>query len=204
MREYVCALTFLKANQPGLPPIPFQIRRENFHIEWPDNETKLVDPSVVIMPSRADYDVIGMTSYLEEETRDVYGAGTVIQWQDEYVETVNLEIRASSRAERRAIMAGLETAFTPTEQMSGVRFKMPDYFGQLVCFVLNRREIMDDDASAKNRRRAQLEIQMRFNVVALVNYVSLQPIVKTNTDVDVDTGAAVDLSAGPDPEEAPP
>lgn len=194
MAAYVTAITFFKANKTGLPNIPFQIKLENFHIEWPDNEQDLVTPCAIVMPSRADYDVIGLNSYVEEETRDVYAPGTVLQWQDEYIETVNLEVRATSRAERRAMAAGIEIMFTPTEQMAGVRFRMPDYYQQLVCFELNRREIFDDESSAKGRRRAQFEILMRFNVVALVNYSPLTPVAKVNVDVDVDTQVPVAIS----------
>jgi hypothetical protein len=199
LREYVTELTFYRANQTGLPPIPFQIKPENFHIEWPDTEHELKMPSAVVMQSRGIYDVIGLVGYIQEETRDVFAPGTVVQWQAEYVETVNLEIRASTRAERRAIVAGLEIAISPTEQMSGIRFIMPAYFNQLVCFTLNKRENMDTSDAARYRRAVQLEIEMRFNIVALVNYAPLQPIVKTNTDVDQDTLLPVDLSVGPDP-----
>jgi len=197
LREYVCNLTFFLPMQKGAKPKPFKIEQNNFHIEWPDYETDLVFPSAIVVPSRARYDAIGLVSYVEETTRDVYKKGTVLQWQGEYVENIQLEVHASSRPERRSIIAGIETALTPTEQMYGLRFKMPDYFNELVCFTLNDRENIDDRMSALKRRRVQLGIEMRFNIVALVNYTQLIPQVVTNTDVAQPDQTVVDLQSDP-------
>lgn len=198
LRQYVTELTFYRAGDKGSPPVPFKILPANFHIEWPDGAQDMVTPSIVVRESpNATYNAIGLASYVEEETADAYQKGTVLQWQSEYNENINLEIWASSKAERRAILAGLETAFVPTEQMYGIRFQMPEYFDELVCFSLNKRRIIDDAGSGRNRRLAQLEVEMRFTVVALVNYVPLQPTIVVNTDVDMDTQVPVDL----DPED---
>jgi hypothetical protein len=203
LRDYVTNLTFYRFMGANVPPKPFQIPPSHFYIEWPDSTEDMVLPSMAIVHSRADYDVIGLVSYVEENTRDVYAPGTVLQWQAEYVETINLEIWTSKQSERRAIMAGLEVSFSPTEQMSGVRFMMPEYFNELVCFTMMRREIMDEPDSAKNRRKAQLELQMRFNIVTLVNYNEFAPVVKVNTDVDMDTQVPVTLVANPNAQLGP-
>ncbi len=192
LRKYICNLTFFRQMGAGQPNKAFSILPKNFFIEWPDSETDAVLPSVAVIPARAPYNVIGLVSYVEEDTIDVYGKGTIVQWQSEAVEKLNLEVRASSRAERRGILAGIEVAMSPTEQMSGLRFKMPEYFNQLVCFTLNSREVMDDAESAKNRRRAQFEIEMRYNVVALVNYVPMQ--FTADVAVDDDQGETIVLS----------
>lgn len=197
LRDYVTNLTFYRAMAQGQPPQAFQIDPANFHIEWPDSTVDMVAPSISVIHSRGRYDTIGLVSYVEEDTRDVYGQGTVLQWQMEYIETINLEINVSKKSERRAIIAGLEIAFSPTEQMSGLRFTMPEYFDELVCFVINKRELMDDGDSARNRRRAQIEIEMRHNIVALVNYVQIVPSLEVNVDIDQGTGIAVDLSQDP-------
>lgn len=200
LREYITNLVFFLPGSQGGSPIKFQIQEKNFHIEWPDGNTDLVFPAVVIIPARATYDVIGLVAYVEEATRDKYGIGTVLQWQGEYTETFQLEIQASSLPERRSMLAGIETALSPTEQMSGLRFRMPDYFNELVCFTLNDRENIDDPFAARNRRRAQLGIEMRFNIVALVNYLAFDPQVTTNTDIKQPDGTPVDLSADPNAE----
>jgi hypothetical protein len=193
LRDYTCALQFYRENKPGLPPIAFKIDPANFHIEWPDATQALVFPSIAIYTARADYNVIGLVSYVEEETRDVFALGTVVQWQAEYIETINVEIWAETKGQRRGMLAALETAFSPTEQMSGLRFDMPQYYNEKVCFTLMRRELMDTPDSARNRRSAQLEIEMRFNIIALVNYVPLIPQVAINVDVDQSDNTPIDI-----------
>ena len=197
LRAYVCALDFYRENAPGSAPIKFRIDPANFHIEWPDATQATVFPSIAIVPSRADYNAIGLVSYLEEDTRDVFAPGTVIQWQAEYIETFNLEVWAEKKGQRRGLLAALETSLSPTEQMSGIRFDMPEYFNEKVCFVLNRRELMDTADSSRNRRSAQLEIEMRFNIVALVNYVPLVPQIAINVDVDQSNNVDIDITTDP-------
>lgn len=190
LRDYITNLTFFRPM--GQAPVQaFQIDAKNFHIEWPDYIEDMKFPSVAIVHSRARYDVIGLVSYVEETTRNVYAKDTVLQWQSEYVEKIQLEIWTNKKAERRAILAGIETAMSPTEQMSGLRFQMKDYFNELVCFTLFDREIIDEPDSPKNRRRAQLGIEMRFNIVALVNAISMTPALITNTDYNESTGLAI-------------
>ncbi len=204
LRDYVCALVFYLPGEvtPGArkagPPIPFQVRPENFHIEWQRVEAdNFKMPCVVVEGSRGDYDAIGLVSYVEEETRDRYAPGTVLQWQAEYVETINLELWASEEPALRSMLAGIETAISPTEQMSGLRFRMPDYYDELVCFTLNRRENYGEADASKGRRRAQVEVEMRFNVVALVDALPLQVQTNVEVNVDNDTGLPIDLSPVP-------
>jgi hypothetical protein len=184
LAQYIAGLSFYLPQAPGNPPLAFQIPLANIYIEWPDSTEQMAFPSLAVVSSRADYNVIGLVSYVEEDTRDVFAPGTVVQWQAEYTETINLEIWCAKKAERRSILSGLETAISPTEQMSGLRFKMPGYFNELVCFTLMAREVMDEPDSARNRRRAQIELEMRFNIVSLVNYLPMQPKVQVVTDVD--------------------
>jgi hypothetical protein len=194
LRRFITELTFYRANAEGQPPIPFQIAEKDIHIEWPDNEDDLVFPSIALLSTGpANYDMIGLTGYVEENTRDVYAPGTVVQWMNEYRENIVLEIWATKKSERRAILAGLEAALSPTEQMYGLRFTMPDYFNELVCFAANDREIIDDGEAVKNRRRARITLQMRFHQVALVNYNQLVTTTKVETDVDMDTELPIEV-----------
>lgn len=208
LKEYVTQLVFYLPMGEVTPygvtgtPAAFQIRPENFHIDWPDAIDDLKFPAAVVMPSRAVYDPIGLVAYVEEETRDVYAPGTVLQWQAEYQEVINLELWASKMPELRSMVAGIETAISPTEQMSGIRFRMPRYFNELVCFTLNRRENYGEADAARGARRLQLELQMRFNIVALVNADPFRPEVYVNVDYDADTGQRFVLV--PDPAIPPP
>lgn len=210
LKRYIAALVFYLPggrNDAGvaLPARPIRIPPEDIHIEWPDNEASMRFPSIVFLSTApAEYDAIGLTAYLEEKTRDVHGLGTVLQWQSEYVENLAVEIWASKKAERRSILAGLETALTPTEQMYGLRFKVPDYYGELVCFTVQSRELFDETDAVRNRRRARLVVQVRFNIVALVNYAELTTVAKTSVDVDEDTNMAVTIDVNAPSDDRPP
>jgi hypothetical protein len=200
LAKYVAALTFWRpgAALPGGgsgPAIPFKIPTEHFFIEMPDNTRNMPFPCIAIVHDTAKYDVIGLTSYVEEDSAGVWAPNTVVQWQGEYVENIQLELWCNHKAERRALLAGIETALSPTEQMSGVRFHMPDYYDQLVCFTLNDRRLIDEPDSLRNRRRATLGIEMRFNVVALVNTVPMRPTVVVEVD-DGSDGNPVVLPPG--------
>ena len=197
LKRYLSEITFLR---PGgvsdlgvrAAPKPFKIASKDIQIGWSDYEDALNFPALIFLHGQGDYEMIGLTSYIEEETRDRFGLGTVVQWQSSYIETFKIEIWANKRAELRSILAGIETALTPTEQMYGLRFKMPDYFDQLVRFSPGKRQEFDEPDSAKNRRRAHLDIEMEFHVVSLVNYSSFRPEVKVVTDVDVDYNTDVE------------
>lgn len=195
LKRYITELTFKRAGAIGGPPIPFKIAKENIHIEWTDYETFEEYPSIVFLQTQDGiYDPVGLSTLLDEETIDEFGQGTVLQEQAEYIEKFTLEIHASLRPERRAIVAGLERALFPTEQI-GIRFRVPDYYNQVVCFTLESRRYDDDADSSRHRRIARMMIEMRYTVVVPVNYVEMRPIVKVNTNVDIDNGVPVVLDA---------
>ncbi len=182
LRRYISDLSFYRsggvdANEVKQPPIPFEIPRERIHIEWPDYEDHYLDPPAIVFEqeSDGDYESLGLNGYVEEKSRDVYRPGTVVQWQSDYVETISITIKAGSKAQRRAIFSGLETALSPAQEYSGLRFRMRDYFGQLVLFTAMRRRNPDDADSARNRREGKIYVEMRFMIVQLVNVNSLQP-----------------------------
>ena len=205
LKRYFSELVFYRSggtdpNGVQQPNIAFQVQDRDIHIEWPDSPEDVHYPAIAFLSEdRADYDAIGLTSYVEEASRDVYQEGTILIWLSEYVENFVIEIWARTKAERRSLLAGIEQALNPLQQMYGIRFVMPDYFNQLVCFALNDREVVEDDLAIRNRRRARLRVEMRFNVVALVNAVDFQPMVTVEADVDADGGALVeDLGDQPD------
>jgi hypothetical protein len=198
LRRYISLLQFFRAGDIGGKPIPFRIPEEDIHIEWPDNEVNLRYPSIVFLSQgRAQLAAIGLGTNLIEDSADRFASGTVLQVQNEYTENFAIEIHASKKPERRAILAGLEIALTPTEQMYGIRFTVKEYYDQVCCFSLGEREIFDEADAALNRRRARLYVELRINTVALVNYRRVEPMMKVNVDVDQDTGVPVDLTPPP-------
>lgn len=199
LRRYLSELEFLRPGAapvngaPEGPPVAFHVCEEHILVGWPAAEVEAAFPSIAMLGGPADYLAIGLGNYIDEDTIDKYQRGTAVQWQSEYSEKVTLEIWADSLPELRGILSGVETALTPTEVMYGIRFRMPEYFGQLVTFSLQSRENVDDADAARGRRRARLVVEMRFNVVALVNVLGLELTMKTDVDIDEDTGVGVDI-----------
>lgn len=171
-----------------LAPIPFSIPARDIHVEWPDDEVELRLPAIALLSQEAaNYDAIGLTNYIDEKTRDEFAPGTVVMLMGEYVENIVVEVWANTKAQRRSMLVGIEQALSPLEQMAGLRFVMPDYYGQLVCFSLQSREVVDDEEGVLARRKARMVVQMTFNCAALVNVQPLIPVVTTQVDVDEDT-----------------
>lgn len=192
LARYISELTFLREGDAGRPVVPFVVKEDDIHIEWPDQEEDLVYPSMAfVQVEDGEYQPIGLTALILEETRDKFGNGTVLQQQSQYVETLSLECHASLKPERRAMRIGLEEALVPTEQMYGIRFRMPAYYDQIVTFSLGAIRLDDSPDAARHRRVARLSLEMTYNVVALVNYAELRPMVNVNTDVDEATGVEV-------------
>jgi hypothetical protein len=212
LKRYLSELTFMRAGGTNLDgsakdPIPLKVDIKNIHIGWPDNEDQLDFPAIVFLHQPGLDIPIGLNSYIEEETRDRFGRGTVVQWISEYQENVIVEVWANKKAELRAILAGLEVALSPTENMYGIRFRVPDYFDQLVCFSPGTRQEFDEQDSARNRRHARLEVEMRYSKVTLVNVsFPLETTTVVNVDADPDYNTPIteeETAPQPPPHEGP-
>lgn len=212
LREYFSELTFFRPggkDELGDPkdPIPFKIPIRDIHIEWPDNEADLHAPSLAFLSiGPADYEAIGMTSYVDENWQKEH-PGELLTWMSEYKETFSIDIWCETKQQRRSVILGLEQSLSPLEYMAGIRFVMPDYYGQLVCFSLQNREIIDDDMASVLRRKARLMVEMRFNVCAAYPVNPLEPVVDLQVDADEDTGNSIvseaDLPEEPDEDQEP-
>jgi hypothetical protein len=93
----------------------------------------------------------------------------------EHQERIVLEVWATTRFMRAAIVAGLQSAFDASEEMSGIRIPLPHYFGQVARFTLEGDARVDDENSARRRRRQRMTVRMEVDVVRLVNTVPILP-----------------------------
>lgn len=190
LRKYLAELIFhlpkdgnISANEgEGGVTSSFRICEDSIFTETSDAFQEAALPSVAFTPAKGDYNAIGLGIGYTEETRDLYGEGTVQIWLSEYTETFTMEVWAPTKAMRRALVAGIEIAMTPVEFMYGLRFRMPEYWNETVCFTLTSRTNIDDTEAQKGRWRAHFEVEMRFNVVAQVLYEDIVPLVSTETD----------------------
>ena len=212
LREYFSELTFYRSggkDELGEPkePIAFQIPVRDIHIEWPDNESDLRAPSLAFLSmGPGDYEAIGMTSYVDERWQEEH-PGHLLTWQSNYKETFSIDIWCETKQQRRAVILGLEQSLSPLEYMAGIRFVMPDYYGQLVTFSLQSREIVDDEMATDLRRKARLMVEMNFHVCAEYPVNEMEPVVDVQVDADEDTGDDLtfpaDLPEDEDDEQEP-
>jgi hypothetical protein len=198
LRQYVCALQFFRENEAGKPSIPFRIRPENFHIDYPDNESS-VDFSagtIVVVPSgRFRYEDNG--GYPDEASRDQHGRGTYLYVKGTYEEDFDLEYRCALKQQRRAWKGGMEIACSPVEALYAVlRLRTEGYYGQNATFVLSDGMLLDNADEARGRRTVRLGFQLRLQIVQLVSDATLTPQIGANVDVDEATGVAVNLPDG--------
>lgn len=195
LRFYLSELTFLRKGAAGGPPIRFSVPERDILIEWPDHEREFRLPAIAVVPAEGNYDVLGLGTYVDESTRDVYRKGTVLARVAEYREEFTLQVWASTKAERRALCSGLEDQLTVTEQASGLRLRVDAYYRQVACFAWLSRTIVDGEESARGRRLANVKVELRITLVRLVNYEPLTPQVQTivGETVVVDPGVDDEL-----------
>lgn len=191
LRRYITELTFYRTGEMTSEatattgriygaPVSFQFRPEDVLTEPPDGDHELSLPGIAVEGGNADYESIGIGgTYYPPETKDLYAPNTIVAWLLDYTERIKLEVYAASKAERRAIIIGLEQAFQPTEQ-AYLRFRMDDYYGQLCSFIIQGRTT-DDSEQNLGRWKVSFDLDLNYTVCTLVNYKTLQPVVEVET-----------------------
>ena len=184
LARYLETLVFTRS---GPPDVLFKLKR--VWDEWPDAETRIDYPSASVLPGTAEYDDSLLTPSFVEGTFGQFAPGTALVQQAELTERIQLDIWASSREEREAIVAGIESALNPREDAYGLDLPMPDYYEREASYVLHGVQFIDDEGSARNERRAVMHIDAIAPVVALRHTSLMLP------RVTVAVGATLDVTA---------
>src|SRR5574338_880975 len=180
LRSYLGSLVFYKKNGTG-QTLPFAIPPENIFIEWPDSE-EMVDngdddfPRIAFLPGEPqDHDFIGNVAFGDESTANVYAPGTMIYLWAEHVETMTMLVWARDVWERTALIAGLEVAFNPVQEVSGLWLKLLNYFNYTAEYSMESGGRREEADAIRNRRTAEFQITLRVPKAMLVNVPDLQP-----------------------------
>ena len=170
-RRWLATLQYAREGARPGEVILFRIAEKDIFIDWQDYVRDLKFASLVIVPSRGEYDysALGPPQYLCWSA-DVYGEGTALVQLCEYTEQFALEAWASKAPERRAVVAAIERAMSANEGSTRLRLPMPEYYGLTAGFTIEALENIDDPDSARNRRRGHMFIKMETPVVRLANY----------------------------------
>jgi hypothetical protein len=156
-------------------PIEFKIRRCYMFLEQPESEIKMGFPAIAVLQNRNAplAPTIGPPTVLEE-TRDRYGKDTVLVQVGELAEDVVLDCWFETRAQRRAVHAGMEGGVLHTNQ-GPLYLTLPRYFDRVVSFEFQAAQRFDGDSAIRNRRELQITVSMRVESVFLVLMRELDP-----------------------------
>jgi hypothetical protein len=197
LKIYLEGIVFYCVNKDGEPAIPFQILEENILIKPPEGEHVQKYPSIVVVGGEANYEAASFTPVVFEETWGQYAPGTALVRQSTYAENLVLDLWASTEPELRALIEGLETAFSPIDGRSGLLLYCADYYGLTGRFLLTGRTNTNDTDAARNRRRSQLKVTLDIDVVRLTRFAQLSPEATLSVGYDPQTGEVLDLSETP-------
>lgn len=177
LKQYVTEIPFQFPNPPG-PNKVLRLDPKRFLIETPESPKALLFPSIDVQEGESELKPIGLTPSIDESSVDVFKKGTALVRSYEYAERITLQVWADTRAMRRSLAAGLESMLNPSEEIGGIRLRMPNYFGQTVRFTpLSSARVDEAEMSGDRRRRATLLVLMEFEIVRLVNVVPMNPSV---------------------------
>jgi hypothetical protein len=122
LRNYFCALIFRRTNAEGLDPIPFQLPLDSVQIQQPDDVKDLPLPGIGIIPGLGMHEQFGLgPPTVLEGSEGVAGPGSALLHLSDYIETVVVEVWGSKKAERRALVAGLQAALRQSDSSQASR-----------------------------------------------------------------------------------
>jgi hypothetical protein len=188
-------LTHLVFRRPDAMPGKtrgFALKANRIQVEYPTSEKQILLPSIAFVPARGQHDYPLGPPEVVEETKDVYGKGTALLHQGDWVELFGVEIIASQPPIREGIKAGLIALFRAHERSSAVRLSLPAYYDRVASFALDESENFDDAEVILGRRRAELYVELQVPEVLLVEATTLKPmaeLVELGPDVELDPGA---------------
>lgn len=179
LRQFIAAIVFRRTMAEGQAPQRFRIPDNQIHLFQPDDGTDADLPSVAFLPGETSHDVYGLgPAELVEESADVFEVGKVLVLLADYVERVTIEVWAAKHAARRAVKSGIETAMLMSDSSSVLRLALPAYFNQVATYTLIDGPGYYEEVDAiRNRRKAQIPIELRVPELVLVDYRRLQVVI---------------------------
>lgn len=133
-------------------------------------------PAAAVLPDTADQGDSSLTPRVLEDTWRTDGTdGYALVEIAEKIVPFLVVVRATSKAERQAIISAVEDAFVasstlkrPTPVAYGLQLTMASYYERKARYTLLRHTLLDQEVSAQESRRlAQFEIQAQAQHVVL-------------------------------------
>lgn len=161
---------------------------------WPDPEDAYRPPgTAAILPAAYPMEPSQLTPTLLEETWEPAGqAGFGLYKTAEVMADFEILIRASTAAERRVFLTGIESMWVAEHVLMdpvqgaryGILLPMPEYWGTCAEFALKTIRVLDDeDRAMREHREAIITVS---GLAAMVKLGPVQPM-KMSIRVSVDT-----------------
>jgi hypothetical protein len=185
--DFIAALEFSRTGSAPGRATSYRIPREDVYEEQPDDPERLRFPAVAILPGRGVHDNWRLGPVrLVDETIDRWGRGTALADLGEYVEPILVEAWGNHPADRRSLLAGIESVIRLGQRSSALRLLLPDYYDRVATFQLNESQYVDDPDLVRGRRRGQVMLELRVQEVVLVDAVTMRPTVEVQVVDELD------------------
>lgn len=154
-------------------PVEFQIQRCRMFVEQPEADITLAFPAIAVLPNNnaPEAEWLGPPVLIDDgrqgiepATYEGFGDHTVLVQTAELSEEVILDMWFETRAQRRAVQAGLETSVLNT-QAGPLYLTLPDYYDRIAVFTFKGSRRFDGDFAVKNRRELQVTLNLRVECV---------------------------------------
>ncbi len=189
LSRWFSSLVFRRTMAPNQQPEAFSVTPDRVFYEMPDSVEMLEFPAIGVLPGRGQYITRGIGGADPGEARE---DGYSLSIPYDYQEMLTIEVIGSKIAERRAMMAGIESVMGAFEGTTDLRLVMPEYYGLAATYSLMERENLEEPDSPRGRRRGHLFIQMLVPVVTQARLVEFFP----SFDVNVSGSVGADVGVG--------
>jgi hypothetical protein len=169
-----------------------QLRFAEVFESWPDYTQRFVPPAACVLPGSWPYDAARMTPTLLEDTWEPHGdVGFGLYKTADISADFEINIRATSDAERAVLLAGLEDIWVADEvlmdHISGARYgvliEMTEYWGVCAGFALKSARVVDnEDMAIRNHREAIITVTGQAPQVKLAPVRPLKLTVRIDSD----------------------
>lgn len=176
LRDYLASLEFRRWGGDA-PDTLFKLR--HVHEEWPEPSVELDYPVASIVDSgNTPMDAHALVPTCLEETRDVFGEGTVLWKLAEASIMFQIDFFTDDAPTREAIAAALPSAFNPDiDERAGVILRGScHYYDRSIRATLEGFRRMDYEGSIYPReRRLMTQVRCDLDVVSLRCYTVFSP-----------------------------
>jgi hypothetical protein len=184
--DYLAEVEWRYAGRKDGASESFRIKRTSMFPEQPSNEVDFDFPAIGVLPAKHTFDEPWLGPPITvEESYGVYGTDTCLVHCGELSEELTLDVWCQFAAQRRSIIAGMESSVFHTER-GPLYLTLPEYYGRVACFTFEGTTRYDGEAGYKNQRQFHAHLELRVDAVFLIRGKLLTPHAFVRVDEDIE------------------